>query len=593
MVRTGEKSGTGKFASAIPVKKYNPERNEKMKQTKKLVSFLLALVMILSMTVTVFAAGETGSITINKSSTVPVEGKTFNAYRILDVQPVGDGYVYTVPAKLKSFYTSRYSLNGNEGNFDYQVAQKISEETDMFAFATDALAAAKAAGITPGTAAAAEGADSVTIDNLALGYYVVEDVGAATPISALILDTIDKDVAINIKADKPSIDKKIDGTKDTDDTTTGDVENNNAAIGDKVPYKVTSKVPDMTGYTKYYFVVNDTLSKGLTFNDDVAITIGTKTLVKGTDYTVTSTENDKDGTTAVKIVFKNFIQYAAETYKNADITITYSATVNEDAVIGTAGNPNEVTLVYSHNPNIKPGDGDEPGPDFPVGETPKSITRTFVTGIELEKVDPQGKKLTGAEFKIEGTKLNQVLISKEEFIEDESGEYWKLKDDSYTKTAPTITNDNRDNSAEYDSTTTKYKKTNKKEIAKTKENVEATGFVDENGILTFEGLSAGTYKITELTAPNGYNLLKKSIELTITFTAPENSSAECTWTYSWKVEGKDVNNNSATIRVVNEAGTELPSTGGTGTTIFYVLGFVLMAGAAVLLITRRRMNAEK
>lgn len=561
-----------------------------MKQTKKLVSFLLALVMILSMTVTVFAAGETGSITINKSSTVPVEGKTFNAYRILDVQPVGDGYVYTVPAKLKSFYTSRYSLNGNEGNFDYQVAQKISEETDMFAFATDALAAAKAAGITPGTAAAAEGADSVTIDNLALGYYVVEDVGAATPISALILDTIDKDVAINIKADKPSIDKKIDGTIDTDDTTTGDVENNNAAIGDKVPYKVTSKVPDMTGYTKYYFVVNDTLSKGLTFNDDVAIKIGTKDLVKDTDYTVTSTKN-KDGITAVKIVFINFIQYKDQT--NADILITYSATINEYAAIGTTGNPNEVMLIYSNDPNKETKPGDEPGPDSPVGETPKSVTRTFVTGIELEKVDPEEEKLTGAEFKIEGTKLNQVLISKEEFIKDENGEYWKLIDGSYTKTAPTITGDNRDNSAEYDSTTTKYKKTNKKEIAETKENVEAIGLVDENGILTFEGLAAGEYTITELTAPNGYNLLKDPIELTITFTAPENSSAECTWTYSWKVEGKDVNNNSAAIRVVNEAGTELPSTGGTGTTIFYVLGFVLMAGAAVLLITRRRMNAEK
>ncbi|MDO4312462.1 MAG: SpaH/EbpB family LPXTG-anchored major pilin [Eubacteriales bacterium] len=560
-----------------------------MKRTKKLVSLLLTLIMVLAMGTSAFAAGETGSITIKDSSTVSVAGKTFNAYKILDVKLVGDGYVYTVPADMKGFYANRYGLTGNEGDFDAQVATKINEEEDLFAFAAAALAAAKNAGITPSTANADAGAESVTISGLPLGYYVVEDAGAATPISALILDTTNPDVAIEIKADKPGVDKKIDGDKDTDEGTTGDVQYNNAAVGDKVPYKVTSKVPDMTGYTKYYFVVNDTLSKGLTFNDDAAITVGEKTLVKDTDYTVTSTEN-ADGTTSVEIVFTDFIQYKDQT--NDAITITYSATVNENAVIGTEGNPNKVTLTYSNNPNVKdngdPENPDKPKPDSPVGETPESETRTYVTDVELIKVDPQGNRLTGAEFKLEGTKLNTVLVRSDVYTEDADGAYWKLKDGSYTTDDP---NTEGMDQTKYESTTTKYTKSVETTTIEKAENVTYTGTVGADGVLRFEGLAAGTYTITEIKAPDGYNLLKDPITVTIGFTAPASGSTECTWTYT----GTDVVNGTNTnhVTITNKAGSELPSTGGMGTTLFYVIGGILVIGAAVLLITKKRMSAEK
>lgn len=566
-----------------------------MKQLKKFASVLLAMLMAFAMTVTAFAAGETGSITIEDSDTVSVAGKTFNAYKILDVKLVGESYVYTVPAELKNFYTGRYNLTGNEGDFDAQVAKKISEETDMFAFAADALAAAKAANITPGTATAVEGDTSVTINNLPLGYYVVEDVGAATPISALILDTTNPNVTVEIKAEKPSIDKKIEGNKDIDDSTTGDVKYNNAAVGDKVPYKLTSHVPDMTGYEKYYFVVNDTLSKGLTFNNDVAITIGDKTLVKDTDYTVTSTENDEE-TTSVEIVFKNFIQYKDQA--GATITITYSATVNEDAVIGTAGNKNEVTVTYSNNPNIKdngtPGNPDKPTPDSPTGETPKSETRTYVTGIELIKVDPDGNRLTGAEFKISGEKTNIVLVTKEVYTAADGTEpegteyYYLLEDGTYTKVAP---NGDEEYDAQYADIETKYIKETVTESKKTTENVEITGAVGDDGVLRFDGLSAGVYTITEIKAPDGYNLLEEPITVTIGFTAPKESSTECTWTYTGTDKVNDVGINQ--ITVTNETGSELPSTGGRGTTVFYVLGSILAIGAAILLVTKRRMNVER
>ena len=562
-----------------------------MKKIKRISCLLLALVLTLALSVTAFAAGETGSITITSNDKVSVAGKTFNAYKILDVELVGGGYVYTVPEAMKSFYTGRYGLTGNEGDFDAQVVGKINEEKDRFAFAAAALKAAKDAKITLVSAEAGAEATSVTIGNLPLGYYVVEDTATTKPVSALILDTTNPDVTVNIKADKPTVDKVIDGDKDTDEGTTGDVEHNNAAVGDNVPYKVTSKVPDMTGYTKYYFVLNDTLSKGLTFNDDVAITISGKTLVKGTDYTVTSAKN-ADGTTSVEIVFTNFIQYKAEEYKNAPITVTYSATVNENAVIGVAGNPNEVTLTYSNDPNVQdngdPENPDKPKPNSPVGETLKEITRTYVTDIELIKVDPQGNRLTGAEFKIEGSKLNTVIVYKDVYTENENGTYWKLKDGTYTTQDPTT--EGMDQS-KYESTTIKYSKETKTETIVQKENVSYTGTVGDDGILRFAGLSAGTYTITEIKAPNGYNLLKDPITVTIGFTAPTAPSTECTWTYTGTDVVNGTNTNHVTVR--NQAGSELPSTGGMGTTIFYVLGSILLVGAAVLLVAKKRMSAEK
>lgn len=565
-----------------------------MKNLKKFASLLLALVMVLAMPAAAFAAeDDTGDITIHASQTsnpVGVAGKTFKAYKILDLQMVGaNGYVYTVPEDLKSFYATTLEIDLDEGDFDYQVTRKITAmtEAELFAFAADALAAAKAAGIQPATATGAAGAEEVTIGNIPFGYYVVEDAGAEKPISALMLDTVNKAIDIYLKADKPTVDKKIDGDNDTDEGTTGKVENNNAAIGDNVPYEVTSKVPDMTGYTKYYFVLNDTLSKGLTFNDDVAITIGGTALTKDIDFTVEKTTNE-DGTTSVEIVFKNFIQYKEQ--KGADIVVTYSATINGNAVIGTEGNANEVKLTYSNNPNTDESGnpGDKPGPDSPTGETPESKTRTFVTGVELIKVDPNNKRLTGAEFKIEGTKTNIVLVSKESFEENVDGTYWKLKDGSYTTDDPS--SEGMDQS-KYESTTVKYTKNVTTTQVETSEEVKATGTVGEDGVLRFDGLSAGTYTITELKAPNGYNLLQGPITVTIGFTAPNDQNSGCTWTVTAPADAQVVDGR-VQLEVENQAGGLLPSTGGIGTTIFYIVGGILVVGAAVLLITKKRMSVN-
>lgn len=509
-----------------------------MKKAQKLFSVLLAIGLVFTMAIPAFAADD-GSIVIKGTTNVAVAGKTFNAYKILDAKFVDEadtskGVAYTVPEELKSFYAAEFELDADKASFDAEVVAKIAEIDDLDAFADKALAAAKTAGIAAKSATAGADAETVTINGLALGYYVIEDAtdadGKNTAVSSVMLDTTDKAAEVTIKADLPSIEKKIDGDNDTDESTNGLVEYNNAAIGDNVPFVVTSKVPaGMEYYDTYTYTVTDTLSDGLTFNDDVAITVGEKTLVKGTDFTV-----EADGQ-KVTINFKNFKSYTA----GADITINYSATVNTDAVIGTQGNLNTVYLEYSNNPQIEES----------KGKTPDETTLTFVTAVSITKVDAtdNSKTLAGATFTIAGTKLNTVIVT------DANGE-----DVVITKA----------------------------------EDVEYTGTSGEDGIITFEGLAAGTYEITEIVAPAGYNLLAAPITLTVSWTAPAESSTECTWSVETKDNIASIENGIVTVTIKNATGSLLPETGGIGTTIFYIVGGLLVVGAVILLITKKRMSAE-
>lgn len=562
-----------------------------MKRLKQVSAVVLALLLVLCLNATAFAAGtETGTITISSNSTTSVNGRTFNAYKVLDAEFAGttaDGkreVAYTVPTELEDFYATRYTLDKTEAGFDQEVVAQIAKEPDMFKFAADVLAAAKTAGITPKTATGQD--KKATINALPFGYYVIEDASNALPVSALMLQTAGN-VNVDIKAATPSIDKKIDGAADTDPSTTADITSNNAAIGDTVPYVLTSKVPDMTGYKKYFFVVHDTLSKGLTFNNDVSITIGGNPLTRDIDYTVT-TNVEPDGSTSVKIVFIEF--YANYNQQaGAEIKIKYTADVNSEAVIGTAGNPNTAHLVYSNNPNVEFNGTNEPEGEDPHGETPDSITKTFVTGIDLIKIDPDKNHLAGAEFELKGERLNTVLRKTNSYVEDPNGDYWKLKDGTYTKDDP---NDVAHNQDDYESLTVRYKKQLKTETITKSETVQYKGTVGDDGVMRFDGLAAGKYIITELKAPHGYNLLANPIEITITCVLPDEITKPCVWkvTSGAKVSA---DGNRIELAVVNQTGTELPSTGGIGTTIFYIVGGLLMIAAVVLLVTKKKMSGHK
>ena len=209
-----------------------------------------------------------------------------------------------------------------------------------------------------------------------------------------------------------------------------------------------------------------------------------------------------------------------------------------------------------------------------------------MTAVELIKVDSHGNRLTGAEFTIEGTKLNTVLVRTDVYTEDTNGMYWKLKDGSYTTDDPNTDGIDPD---KYESTVTRYIKAVQTSAIHKSENVSYTATVGTDGILRFEGLSAGQYTITEIKSPAGYNLLESPINISIDWTAPTALSTDCTW----GVTGNNsaiVDNGIVKITIENNAGAELPSTGGTGTAIFYAAGAILILAAVVLLVTRRRMR---
>ena len=546
-----------------------------MKYIKRTLALLLAVVLVLALSVGAFAAEDYSITVTNTNTSVSISGNTYRAYKIFDATYSGDHVAYTVSKEFEGF---TYEGKSGDDLIAYLgTLDNNSEALDKFAKAALAYAAEK--GIQAAGSVTATG-ESATIALAAPGYYLVT--GTATPsegqtvTAACSLTTAKPTATVNPKVDAPSIDKKIvEGATDVDANT--------ANIGDSVNYKITSSVPNMQSYEKYYFVMEDTLSKGLTFNDDLAITIGSKTLVKDTDYTLTVTKNS-DGTTSLEIVFKNFIQYKAQT--GVAITVTYSATLNQDATLDPAtGNPNKVKLIYSNNPNETGTGTDKPGEGDPVGETPESETKTYVTGVKLTKVDSKdsSKALTGAKFQIKGTGMKVVLVNKEIFKASSSGTYYMLKDGTYTTEAPSEATKDK-----YDSTTQKYEKVTVVDKTTIPTEINATGYVDANGVLTFEGLGEGEYEITELIAPQGYNLLKDPIKLVISANA---TFAGCTWTVT--------ENGTALIadseylyafNVENNSGTELPSTGGIGTTIFYIVGSLLAVGAVILLVTKKRMG---
>lgn len=494
-----------------------------MKKTSKIFSVVLALVLVFAMAIPAFAAETwTGSITLNSAKNVSVDGKLFKAYKILDAEAVDvnnleAGVIYSIPAAMQSFYDGLCGGADNVATVAEVEAYLEADTTDLQDFAVEALAAAKTAGVTAETATGAD--DKATFTDLPFGYYVIEDTANEKPVSALMLRTTSKEVTI--KADKPSIEKKID--EDSDYATANDrVDANNAAIGDDVSYVLTSKVPAMEGYDSYSYVVTDTFSTGLTYNDDVAITIDGTALTKDTDYTATYDA----ATQKLTITFVDFIENAELAGK--DIVITYSAKINADAVVGETGNPNTVSLEYSNNPQDSTS----------KENTPDDIVITYTTKVSVNKVDKDGNALAGATFELQK----------------------KGDDDNYAKVADAVLND------------------------------AGTTF-------TWSGLEAGDYKLVETDAPAGYNTAE-DIYFTIACTVPGEVDA-ATDTADWTLtvaEGSDATFTEETgtfsTNVVNLTGGLLPETGGIGTTIFYIVGIVLVLGAAVLLITKKRMSCE-
>lgn len=568
-----------------------------MDKMKKMARLILVLVMVLAMAVPAMA-DETvvlpeHTITITNQNS----GHTYEAYQIfsgtisadvlVDIQwgsgVKSDGVITALKANetFKNQFTAE----------TYTAAQVAAVVAKMSADDIDKFAEIVGANLTETVAGAStEQSSPYTIKVNGDGYYIVKDKdGSVTGNDAYTkyIIKVVKDVNVAAKADSPSLEKKI--VEEVNKTETL-VDANTAEVGETVEYKLTSKVPNMDGYNKYFYVIHDTMSKGLTFNpSSVVVKIGDETL-DAEKYQVI-TEDLTDGCT-FEIVLKDFIQYKAQA--GLTIEITYSALVNEKAVIGEAGNPNSTHLVYSNNPNVDYKGDDRPESGDVTGETPKDTVITYLTGIQLTKVDSTdaNKKLTGAKFKIEGYAHNVIFVNNTIFVKN--GEYYRLKDGTYTKEAS-----NENTVSKYEDTTTKYNKVESITKETVKVPVEAEGWVNAEGVITFTGLAEGTYTITELIAPAGYNLLLEPITVVISSNAAQITNPDVDTKIQWSAKAGaaedaaawTVENGIIKINVQNVPGSKLPETGGMGTTLFYVVGGALVVGAVVVMLLKKRNAA--
>ena len=436
----------------------------------------------------------------------------------------------------------------------------------------------------------------MAFDKLAPGYYLVKDkdnslAGEENESYTKYLVKLVDSTEISVKSQSMSLKKFIVKGNDK-------VKANNAAMGEKVNYRLETVTSKMDGYeSPYTYIIHDELDEGLTFNQDVVVKIGKdpdldknevyaaanvkveySTAANG-KYSETMPEVPENGKLYICITVNNLVE---NNKQDMNVLVTYSATVNNKAVIGTKPNTNTAYLEYSNNPNQSQGN------NIPTSTTPAEHVYTYVAGFEISKVSPADKLLPGAQFMIEGTdgttitKLNVIGYS---LKEDADGKYYNVNN-SYT----TATQDNYGGKkyvAEYGA----IEKDGPQVVGMTSDKDETVG------TLRFNGLKEGTYTITEVLAPTGYKKLDKPITVKIDWTAPnlEKNETECKWTYTSSKENDAVLATSANdhYKIVNQHGLTLPFTGGEGANLLAGLGLALMAAAvAAILYIKRRQNHE-
>ncbi len=473
-------------------------------------------------------ADTTYSLTISGTS----EGHTYEAYQIFSGDLSSDGTTLSNIAWGSGVTAFTYDNATDAAT----IAEKISgEKYDS----TTAKAFAKLAGanVTTASGSATSSAGSTVISGLAPGYYLVKDKdesqnGKNAAYTRFILQVVG-DATAQLKNDTPTVQKKVKDTNDTAGTTTDWQDSADYDIGDTIPFQLKATLPaHISEYDHYYVEFTDTLSAGLTFDKITKVTADGTTLTSD-QYTVTTTSNS-DGTTTLSVIITD-VKAVATITKDDDIVVEYNATLNSKAVIGSAGNPNKVKLTYSNNPN-NTGDGTSKPGD--TGETPEDTVIVFTYKVVVNKVKEDGTSpLEGAEF----------TLSK------------KLADGSL------------------------------QEVAVVK-NTAGTTF-------TFSGLDDGDYVLSETTTPNGYNTID-DVEFTVTADHDVESDSPALKSLSGDVTTGSIEftssttDGSLTTDVVNKKGSVLPSTGGMGTTILYVVGTILVLAAGILLVTKKRMDAK-
>lgn len=564
---------------------------------KKLVSrfmaVLMAMTMILTMSMTAFAAeAPKGTLTVNNT----VAGKTLDLYQIFTATKNGDNVAYTLNSAYEGFFQSKISgastLTGealSEKAYEYVKTQVGTDGKNGTGFAKEILGwileNATALAATHTTANTTAG--TTVINNLDYGYYIVYPLGATDTSTAPGNETVKSvaslvsvtgdDATVNMKSNYPTVDKKIipaqsgsgitvgaivdgswegnhqlelDDENDPEDTIAphGAADEKKAGdfgIGDTVTYQLTSKVPDMTGYTSYTFKFTDTLSKGLDLKAILSVKVGSTELKAGktgaNTYALSYDKTNRILTVTLNDFYNSYKDHVGET-----ITVVYTATLNKDAVIGMNPNTNKAVVEYSNDPK---SDG--------TGTSEPSIVKVHTFDFTIFKYYLKDQKnqndktaLAGAEFELykantEGTAAD--TNAKINIIDENNGVYRQA----------------------------------------TPEEASAAGFTsakivsDEDGKVLVKGLKAGTYYLKETKAPDGYNKLLSDIKIEITAKYNDATGELESYSVIYTYNGNSTtvtNNDKATspeVPVENKTGAQLPSTGSKGALMVTLAGIVL------------------
>ena len=562
---------------------------------KKLVSrfmaVLMAMTMILSMSMTAFAAeAPKGTLTVNNT----VAGKTLDLYQIFTATKNEAGNVaYTLNSAYEGFFQSKISgastLTGealSEKAYNYVKDQVGTDGSNGAAFAKDILdwILKNATTVATTHTTANTTADTTVINNLDYGYYVVYPLGATDTSTApgnekvksvaSLVSVTGIDATVNMKSNYPTVDKKIIPAQSGSGITIGAIVNGNwegnhqmelddenesedtiaphgatdekkvgdFGIGDTVTYQLTSKVPDMTGYNSYTFKFSDTLSKGLDLKEVLSVKVGNTTLTaKSTGANTYALAYDKSNRT-LTVTLNDFYN----SYKNRTgdtITVVYTATLNRDAVIGMNPNTNKAVVEYSNNPK---SDG--------TGKSEPSIVDVHTFDFTIFKYYLKDETQTGlanAEFEL--YKANEAgdaadTNAKINIVDEGNGVYRQA----------------------------------------TADEAKATGFTsakivsDADGKVLVKGLDAGIYYLRETKAPEGYNKLLSDIKVEIKPVYDETTGKLTSYSVDYTYNGKTTNGAAITnktdspeVAVENKTGAQLPSTGSKGALMVTLAGIVL------------------
>lgn len=512
-----------------------------MKRIKKLAAAMLTAIMMMTMTVTAFAAETTNTLTVNANGGQDLNGQTINLYKLFDVTESSTAeaknYAYTVNTQYKNALASVLKIS--ETSKDEEFAAEVTKlgadnATEVQKFANDftAKALTDKLGATKTSGKITESKTSYKFTGLDAGYYLVYVTGGKEIQSSLV--TVDETTKeVNLKTEAPSI------TKTADKTT--------VEIGQVVTYTVKGSIPDTTGYDQYQYIIHDELTDGLDFvknatGDALDNASEVNVTVKFTDGSVTAAGTapttatlSGEGNRTMKLDLSEWVR-DNQTNKGKEFTVTYYAKVNANAVVTEK---NKATLEYGNNP------GD-------TTTTTPSEAKTPTYPLDINKIKKgSDEKLAGAKFRLYSSEADA-----------------KANDESKAiKVSPVVAGVAGNYVVDPKSTTTEF------------ESAASIDGKDYN--LHLNGLAEGTYYLVETKAPDGFNKLTAPVVIKIT-------KSKDTDVNKWTISKDGSDETDKIIDIENSTGSLLPSTGGAGVIVFAGVAILLVFGVVVSFIRDKR-----